>query len=202
MLTLDNLTLFKDDKKIFSSLNFSISTSSALIIRGENGSGKTSLLKILATISKPTSGNIFFADHNILDIIDDYRSDIQFIGHKNFLKKELTVRENIKFFADLNQTSEAIDSAINFFALTNYQHQKISKLSAGWQKKVMLAKLLSCIATIWILDEPSNNLDFESRKKLRGLIETRIKDDGLVIISTHDEMFFDLGANLFLKDFQ
>ena len=65
----------------------------------------------------------------------------------------------------------------------------------------MLAKLMACPATIWLLDEPSNNLDKAGKEKLHGLIKTRIKEDGLVIIATHDEMFFDLGPKINLEEF-
>lgn len=201
MLTVDNLSLFKDDKKIFSHLGFSVSTSSALIIKGRNGCGKSSLLKILAGISAPTSGKILWGDVDIEEMRDDFNGDSQFLGHKNFLKPELTVRENLDFYARLNGTEIALESGLSFFGLTNLSNQKVRKLSAGWQKRVMLAKLLCCPSTVWFLDEPSNNLDLEGKEKLCDLIKTRIKESGLVIIATHDEMFFDLGPTLDLELF-
>ncbi|MDX2083098.1 MAG: heme ABC exporter ATP-binding protein CcmA [Rickettsiales bacterium] len=201
MLTVDNLSLFKDDKKIFVNLGFSVGISSALIITGKNGCGKTSLLKILAGICKPTSGKILWGGENIENFRDDFNSDSQFLGHKNFLKNELTVKENLQFYARLNATKEALPAALAFFDLNNLADEKIKKLSAGWQKKVMLARLLCCPATVWFLDEPSTNLDKAAKEKLHGLIQTRIKEQGLVIIATHDEMFFDLGSNINLEDF-
>lgn len=201
MLTIDNLSLFKDDKKIFSNLGFSISIASALIIRGKNGCGKSSLLKILAGISQPTSGKILWGGTDVEEMRSDFNGDTQFIGHKNFLKPELSVKENLSFYSKLNDSSAALMSGIRFFDLEEFLDVKISKLSAGWQKRVMLAKLLSCPATLWILDEPSNNLDNKGRDKLYELIKNRIKDDGLVIMATHDEKFFDLGPNLDLENF-
>lgn len=201
MLTVDNLLLFKDHKKIFGSLGFSVSTSSALIIKGKNGCGKSSLLKILAGISVATSGKILWGGEDVENFRDDFNGDSQFLGHKNFLKPELTVQENLEFYSSLNATSEALPAALNFFDLANLSHKKVKTLSAGWQKRVMLAKLLACPATIWFLDEPSNNLDKAGKEKLHSLIKTRIKEEGLVIIATHDEDFFDLGPKLNLEDF-
>ena len=201
MLTVDNLTLFKDHKKIFSSLGFSVSTSSALIITGKNGSGKSSLLKVLAGISKPTEGKILWGGEDVENFRDDFNGDSQFLGHKNFLKTELTVKENLQFYARLSDTELALPSALSFFGLTNLADEKVKTLSAGWQKRVMLAKLLACPATVWFLDEPSNNLDKAGKEKLHGLITTRIKENGLVILATHDEMFFDLGSHFNLEDF-
>lgn len=201
MLTVENLCLHKNDKKIFSDLGFSLFVGAALILVGSNGSGKTSLLKIIAGISKESKGKILWDGENIEDFRADFNGDLQFIGHKNFLKPELTVLENLEFYADLSDTKMSLASAINFFKLNDKIHEKIKNLSAGWQKRVMLAKLLACPATIWILDEPSNNLDEEGKKLLYGLIETKLENQGLVLMSTHDEKFFKLGAKFNIEDF-
>ena len=201
MLTIDNLSLYKDHKKIFSNLGFSVSTGSALIVTGKNGCGKTSLLKIIAGISMPDSGKILWGDEDVKNFRADFNGDSQFIGHKNFLRPELTIKENLRFYAKLADTELALPAALSFFKLTEFADEKVKKFSAGWQKRVMLAKLLSCPTTIWILDEPSNNLDKEGRAMLHGLIKNRIGEDGLVILTTHDEMFFDLGPRLNLEDY-
>ncbi len=201
MLTVQNLSLFKDDKKIFSDLGFSIGLNSALIIKGRNGCGKSSLLKIIAGISKPSSGKILWGGEDVENFRADFNGDSQFIGHKNFLEQELTVLENLRFYTKLSDTEIALQSGLSFFGLVNFSDQKVKKLSAGWQKKVMLARLLCCPTAVWFLDEPSNNLDKESKEKLHGLLETRVREGGLVIIATHDEIFFDLGPRLNLEDF-
>ncbi len=201
MLTIDNLTLFKDHKKIFGPLGFSVSSSSALIVTGRNGCGKSSLLKILAGISQPTAGKILWGGEDIENFRDDFNGDSQFLGHKNFLKTELTVQENLAFYARLHGTIEALPAALGFFNLNDLADKKVKTLSAGWQKRVMLSKLLACPASLWFLDEPSNNLDVAGKEKLHGLIKTRVKEEGLVILTTHDEAFFDLGPRLNLEDF-
>ncbi|MBU6140176.1 MAG: heme ABC exporter ATP-binding protein CcmA [Proteobacteria bacterium] len=201
MLSVENLTVLRDDKKIFSDLSFSVGLNSALIIKGRNGCGKSSLLKIIAGISKPTSGKILWGGEDVENLRADFNGDSQFLGHKNFLEQELTVIENLSFYAKLADTEAALYSALSFFDLNEFADEKVKKLSAGWQKKVMLAKLLCCPATLWLLDEPSNNLDKEGKEKLHGLIKTRVKENGLVILTTHDEMFFDLGPHLNIEDF-
>ena len=201
MLTLDNLSLIKDNKKIFTKLGLSVSVGSALIVAGKNGSGKTSLLKIIAGISKPDEGTISWGGEDIENFRDDFNGDSQFLGHKNFLKQELTVEENLQFYSRLNNTQTALQSALTYFNLTDLADVMVKKLSAGWQKRVMLAKLMACPATVWILDEPSSNLDKEGREILINLIKTRVREEGLVIIATHDEEFFELGAILSLEDY-
>jgi len=201
MLTIDNLSFYKDNKKIFSDLSFSLSISSALIITGKNGCGKSSLLKIIAGIYETQGGRVLWGNENIENFRDDFNGDTQFIGHKNFLKPELTVKENLEFYADLRGTKNAVAPALEFFSLRDLQDSMVKNLSAGWQQRVMLTKLLACPATVWLLDEPSNNLDKDGKEQLHELIKNRIKDRGLVILTSHDEMFFDLGPKLNLEDF-
>jgi heme exporter protein A len=201
MLTIDNLSFYKDNKKIFSELSFSLSISSALIITGKNGCGKSSLLKLIAGIYEIQSGRVLWGNEDIENFRDDFNGDTQFIGHKNFLKPELTVKENLEFYADLRGTKNAVAPALEFFSLRDLQNSMIKTLSAGWQQRVILTKLLACPATVWLLDEPSNNLDKDGKEQLHELIKNRIKDRGLVILTSHDEMFFDLGPKLNLEDF-
>ena len=202
MLTLNNIELTRNNKKIFSNLGFSLSTSSALIIQGKNGSGKTSLLKIIAGITKLGNGQILWGGNNIDDFRDDFNGDLQFIGHKNFLNQQLTIKQNLEFFAKLHDSQLALPSALNFFNLEEINNKKIKDLSAGWQKRVMLAKLLACPATIWLLDEPTANLDKEGKEKLLGLIKTRIKENGLVILTCDDDFFDKLGPKINIEDYQ
>ncbi len=201
MLSVENLGLYKNDKKIFTGVGFSLFVGSSLVVAGKNGSGKTSMLKILAGISKESSGKILWDNQNIEDFRSDFNGDLQFIGHKNFLKQELTVYENLSFYAALNDCEDLIPAALAFFKLGDFVNEKVKNLSAGWQKKVMLAKLMVCPATIWILDEPTVHLDFEAKNLLKGLIKTKLENQGVVIISTHEVELFDFSAKISMEDF-
>jgi heme exporter protein A len=201
MLTLENIGFETNDKIIFRNLSITLGLASALIINGKNGCGKSSLLKIIAGIYEINHGKILWNNQDIKNFREDFNGDLQYLGHKNFLKPDLTILENLTFYAKLSDTEMAIEAAIEFFELKNYRHELVKNLSAGWQQRVMLAKLLACPATIWLLDEPSINLDKENKQKLKELIKTRIKDQGIVLIISHDEDFFDLGLKLNLEDF-
>jgi heme exporter protein A len=218
MLTVENLSFEKNYKKIFGNLGFSIGLGSALIITGKNGSGKSSLLKIIAGIAKSSAnsfeqksnnedksllnqGKILWNNNDIEDFRDEFNSDVEYLGHKIALRANLTVAENLGFYAKLKDSEILISAALRYFNLEQFKNFKVTKLSAGWQKKVLLAKLLCCPATIWILDEPSSNLDNSSKEQLYSLIESKIKNSGIVIIATHDEIFFKLGPRINVEDY-
>ena len=101
----------------------------------------------------------------------------------------------------MNGSGLAVNAALDFFGMSNVADKKVKNLSAGQQKKALLTKLLSCPSTIWFLDEPSINLDKDAKEKLHGLIANRVKEGGLVIMATHDEMFCDLGPIFDMGDF-
>ncbi len=201
MLSVENLSFYRNDQKIFADLGFSLFLNSALIITGKNGSGKTSLLKIIAGVFKESSGKILWDDQNIEDFRGDFNGDLQFLGHKNFLKQELTVIENLRFYADLTDSKMLLSSALKVFGLEEFADKKTKELSVGWQKRAMLAKLIACPATIWVLDEPTVNLDLQGKKIFCDLVKTKISNKGIVIIATHEPELFDFAANINMEDY-
>ena len=202
MLTVNNITTSKNQRIIFKNLGFSAGLGSIILIKGKNGSGKTTLLKIICGLSDFDSGQILWNEENIHDFFADFSSDINYLGHKNFLKKDLTVLENLEFMASLNQTKILIPSAIKYWQLEEVLNYKIKELSSGWQKRILLSKLLCCPKTLWILDEPTVKLDEDSKKLFFNLVQNRAKDGGLVLIATHDEFLDPLGSKLSIEDFQ
>lgn len=198
MLSAENLSLFRNHKLIFSKINFVLAPGKALVIVGKNGSGKTSLLKIIAGLITPDSGTISWCGQDVTELREDFNADIQFLGHHNFFKPELTIIENLKFYARLSGDETLIEPALKFFELTDYAQLKFSTLSAGLKQRALLCKLIVCPTAIWLLDEPSINLDARGRELLIGLIDTKIKNGELAIITTHEKEFYALGECLFL----
>jgi heme exporter protein A len=188
MLTCQDLAITREDKLILTGVGFTLFPTSSLLIQGKNGSGKTSLLKICASLHNPSSGNIFYNDVNIKDALDTYRSLIFYLGHTLGLDQELTVYENLKFWAALNNTYEAIQAAASVFNLSDYFDYPVYKLSLGWQKKLALSKALLSRARIWLLDEPYTNLDKESCVRLSNMLTTRCAQGGIVILTSHQDV--------------
>lgn len=202
MLTLNNISCEKGGKVLFENLGFTIGDCCTLILRGDNGSGKTSLLNIIAGLATPANGRILYANEKVNgDHWAEYCSIIQYIGHKNAIKLQLTVRENLEFWAILRNCEGRVDAAMSFFDLEAYADVPCYKLSVGWQKKVALAKLLACKSEIWLLDEPFSNLDEDTQLKLASMIETRCEQGGSVILTAHGKVPVRNAAEIYLGDF-
>jgi heme exporter protein A len=201
VLTLENIGFSRNQKQIISNIGVTVFSGCALIIKGPNGCGKTTLLKIIAGIFQGFVGNILWCQQNTAEFFTEFQSDTQIISHDNFLIKSLTVADNLHLYASLYGNIDAIDAGVAFFKLEPYLDLLPSQISAGITQKIKLAKLMICGTTIWLLDEPAVNLDYENRQVLKSLIVSHLENKGLAIITTHDNFFDSLGNVLNLQDF-
>ncbi|MFK8039916.1 MAG: heme ABC exporter ATP-binding protein CcmA [Rickettsiaceae bacterium] len=174
MISFDDVSYCIYDRKVFCNISLTILSASITYLEGLNGSGKTSLLRLIAGIQRPTSGKIILSS-----------SKLNYIGHNLGIKTDLSVYENIKFWADLYNTPNAVDIAIEYFNLNNVLYQKCYTLSAGNCKKIALTRLICCPADIWLLDEIFVNLDDNTTQLIQNLITAKANSGGVVIIASH-----------------
>lgn len=202
MLSCENLTAGYGEKRLFGSLGFSVGAGSLMVLKGDNGSGKTTLLKILAGGGGGYEGLITFEGSDIRTLGTHYAGQLHYLGHQLAVKSQLTVRQNIEFWAELRDTVDLVPAAIAYFKLQPLLDAPCYTLSAGWKKRVALARLMACYADIWLLDEPEANLDQEGKELLRNLIAIRADQGGTVILATHHISDFPQAAVLALGDFK
>jgi heme exporter protein A len=175
---------FAHDLPLFSELGFCLKPASVLVLAGTNGSGKTTLLRCLAGLLLPSAGQVHWLGKNVQNNAD-YQASMLYIAHLNACKPELNVYDNVQYFAALKGTQMLVPAALQFFGLMPYVDMPVSQLSAGWQRRVSLARLLAIPAIVWLLDEPMTNLDQEGQRLLEGLIITRLRQGGIVIMTSH-----------------
>lgn len=202
MLTCQNLSLSNNIGHIFSDLSFSLLPGSLLTIKGKNGSGKTSLLKMILGLIECDTYKISWNKIDIFENILLFRQNICYIGHKNALQENLTVLENLKFWCQLKGEEELIKPAIKYFVLNDILDIKVSLLSAGLKRRVELSKLLLYRTHLWLLDEPETNLDNLSQTLLENVIKIRIKEGGIVLMATHNLKILNVETCLNLEDFR
>lgn len=157
------------------------------MIRGHNGAGKSSLLKILTGLASPEKGNIYWNEQNIAQVFS-YPEHMSYLGHKDGLKAALTAYENIAYgamLADSYPALTALPPIAAAFALNAVLQVPVQQLSAGQRRKVALIKVLLQQRKIWFLDEPFASLDENSVQQLQAFFEQHLSQGGLIIMTSH-----------------
>ena len=182
------LTCVRGEKQLFADLSFQVSSGECLHVRGENGVGKTSLLRLLTGLSKPESGDVLWNQQSISSESQTYHRDLLFFGHRDALKEDLTALENLKMYAAIDDAAlsdEIAMVALRRFGLRGREHLPVHYLSAGQKRRVLMARLVTRQARLWILDEPFNALDIHAVAELETLITDHLMLDGIVILTSH-----------------
>lgn len=192
-LTIKDLSLERGLRQLFSGLSFSLTSGSVIRISGANGTGKSSLLKVLAAISNDYSGLIEFDDLPLKKNLDNYREQMVYLGHANAVKMGLSPYENLQWFSALYPVKNdfSIDGALSQVGLLAFKYQPCFQLSAGQKQRVALARLLLSKASIWILDEPFTAIDKEGVAEFETIISEFAKAGGAVLITAHHDLSID-----------
>ena len=190
VLNAHNLKCVRGGRELFSGLSFSIQSGDALVVEGSNGSGKTSLLRMLCGFHLPNEGSITWCDEEI-EKHESYQQQISYIGHASGVKLDLSVFENLSFAQRLVGTdrSEAeIKEIIRSVGLFKQRNVLTHKLSAGQKRRVALARLQLEERLIWILDEPLTALDRHFVEEFEIKLKDHLDKNGLLIVTTHREL--------------
>lgn len=188
MLTATGLSCVRGERRLFSGLDLAVGPGEWLHVQGENGAGKTSLLRILSSLSPPAEGEIRWRGEPIGALAEDYRREMLFLGHHGAVKEELTPFENLMLAAQLDGAAldeTAALKALARFGLRGREDLAVRFLSAGQKRRVLLARLAVRQATLWILDEPFTALDVKAVDMLSGLIVDHVTDGGIAILTSH-----------------
>ncbi|NLS13253.1 cytochrome c biogenesis heme-transporting ATPase CcmA [Vibrio sp. SM6] len=197
MLSVVDLTAIRDDRVLFERLSFLISPGEIVQIEGRNGTGKTTLLRILTGLGHRDDGEVRWCDEPIEACRDDFHHSLLYLGHHTGVKRELTALENLSFFQSLNggESAEgALFQALAQVGLAGREDVPAGQLSAGQQRRVALARLWLSDHKLWILDEPLTAIDKQGVKVLERLFVRHAEDGGIVVLTTHQDMFADHAA--------
>ena len=184
-LQINFLELYRNDDRIFSEISFDLSEGQHLLISGANGTGKTSLLRVICGLTIPTGGTILWNQLATNNIDCRYYEHLAYLGHKNALIPELTARENLEYTLEGNQSMNRTSSVLEAFGLNKYLDQFAEKLSNGQIRKIALSRILLSEKTLWILDEPVANLDTSGTQFLLAEMQAHLDQGGMLITTSN-----------------
>ena len=180
------LECIRDDRVLFSQLDFTVQAGEALILEGRNGSGKTSLLRIMCGIRLPDSGSVNWGGTDIARLGPDYHQHMAYVGHRDGNKLDLTPLENLAMARALGVASDMpLEAALEKVDLYGFEDVPTRNLSAGQQRRLALARLLVTETVLWILDEPFTSLDVHGIKVIEELLAQHTERGGMIAVTSH-----------------
>lgn len=185
----EGLALWRGDRCLFADLGFAIGAGELLLIEGPNGSGKTSLLRVIAGLVEPEQGQIRWDGGAVSRNRQAYHASLVWMGHRPGFKAELTLVENLGFEAGLRAMSmPAAGDCLARLGLKKLTKLPFRVLSAGQQRRVALARMLLSRAPLWLMDEPYTNLDAAGRGLVAELLEEHLGTGGMAAVASHQSL--------------
>ena len=188
MLRVSNLSCSRGNKPLFADVSFELNAGQALHLEGDNGVGKTSLLRIVCGLSPADAGEVCWHDKSIQESTTAFRSSLFYLGHGLSLKEELTALENLMSDAAVSGRTLSEPQALVALArmgLRGREHLSLRVMSQGQKRRTALARLLASQAPLWVLDEPFVALDVKAVDGLRGLLAEHVANGGMVLFTSH-----------------
>ncbi|HEU4620338.1 MAG TPA: heme ABC exporter ATP-binding protein CcmA [Gammaproteobacteria bacterium] len=184
-LSAQALEVWRGERCLFESLDFELRAGQTAVLVGPNGAGKTTLLRVLAGLAAPTHGRVLFDGTEVRSLLPEQRTAIAYRGHLDGLKKDLSVYENLDYQRQLNRSETPLEPLLAELDLESKRDTRARHLSAGQRRRASLAALKLTGATLWILDEPTTNLDAEGRALVTRWVRAHVDAGGLAIVATH-----------------
>ena len=193
----------QNNRLIYKNMNFSLKKKGILILQGQNGTGKSTLLRVLAGFLRNYNGTLLWNKKPLVDEIwDSYATRVNYIGNKGGLKEHLTIKQNLLFWSKIynsnfeskseskskSKSNYYIEEALIHLKLHNLKNMPIKVLSLGQRKRLLLAKLIIINTPIWLLDEPTSGLDQNSIILLENIINEHQVDGGLLLLAAHNNL--------------
>lgn len=186
-LTVSDLWIERGERDLCEGLSFNVRIGEIIRILGDNGAGKSSLLKVIAGVMSPLEGEVFYLGKNCTQTYIELQQDTIYIGHSSGLKEALTVKENLRWYCP-NVSNEKLYFALSCLGLSTLSNTLVKALSVGQRRRVALSRLWLQDKKLWLLDEPFASLDSEGIVLLENHIQQYVMSGGTVILTTHQAL--------------
>jgi heme exporter protein A len=192
-----DLACRRGERMVFARLDFSLEPGGLLVLRGANGSGKSSLLRLMAGLLRPVEGALTWGGQSFATDPELHRRRLAFLGHLDALKAALTAAENLAFWCGIHSVAPALAA----FGIERLARLPARLLSAGQRRRLALARIFASGAPLWLLDEPTNGLDAEAEAMFAGVLAEHRAKGGMAAIALHGDNLPPGVAVLALDDF-
>jgi heme exporter protein A len=190
MLTVKGLHLWRGDRHVLRGVSFELEPGRCALLTGRNGAGKTTLLRAIAGLLEPEEGQVSWRGAPARASRDAFHSDLAYLGHEPALKGDLTGRENLGYSVAIRRavTGAEIDAALARTGAAGFADRLVRMLSAGQRRRIALAGVLLANATLWLLDEPTTNLDADGQQLVADLAGEHLARAGLIVAAVHHSL--------------
>ncbi len=183
------LVCVRGGRVVFADLGFRVEAGGALVLAGPNGSGKSSLLRLMAGLAHPAGGVLAWGGEDVAGDPATHRARVHYVGHLDAVKPDLTVAENLVFWAALRGGSDGAGArtrtALEAFGIPHLADVPGRYLSAGQRRRLNLARILAAPAPLWLLDEPKTALDTDAAGRVDAAVASHRAEGGMVVMSMH-----------------
>jgi heme exporter protein A len=187
MLSVSGLHLWRGDRHVLRGVSFAANPGQCVLLTGKNGAGKTTLLRAIAGLLDPEEGQVTWRGAPARQTRDAFHSELAYLGHEPPLKGDLSARENLKFTIGIRRavSRDDIDAALARTGAEPFADLSVRMLSAGQRRRVALAGVMLTGAVLWLLDEPTTNLDADGQQMVGTLIDEQVGRGGIVVAAVH-----------------
>jgi heme exporter protein A len=188
MLDAHDLECVRGTRRLFRGVSFRVAPGECLLVQGSNGSGKTSLLRILSGLARPEQGEVRWDGRPIAKLGADYHALLAYCGHANALKEDLTAVENLQASVALDGRSsapQAVRDALDALDAGSLHALPVRALSQGQKRRIALARLQLCARRLWLLDEPLAALDARAQQGLAAMVDRHLAEGGVAVLTSH-----------------
>jgi heme exporter protein A len=196
-LGVEKVHVWRGDRHVLKGVSLNLRPRQLLHISGPNGTGKTTLLRVVCGLLRPESGLVSWLGRSISGIRDEYQATLAYASHEPALKADLTSLENLRFAVGLKRrvTMGELRASLDQTGVAACADLPARVLSAGQRRRVAMARVLAMSASLWLLDEPFTNLDAAGTDLLRSLLQSHVEGGGLALVVAHHDLKLDCSVH-------
>lgn len=195
-LSVEKVHVWRGDRHVLQGVSLTLGPRQLLHISGPNGTGKTTLLRVVCGLLRPEHGQVSWLGKSIASIRDEYQAALAYASHEPALKGDLTALENLRFAVGLKRRVTAADlrASLERTGVAACADLPARVLSAGQRRRVAMARVLAMSASLWILDEPFTNLDGAGTSLMSGLLQSHVEGGGAALVVAHHDLKIDVDS--------